>query len=130
MYRDKILLRIALFWLFLTGIIASIAVIVTLEGCSTVTPKIQEPKAIAFHGSEQNGGIIADTPTGSIIDAELRAKYNGLIEAGWGSKKHFQPPLHKDEGVEPLPDGTYSIDKEHKADLIEMNLLARSGIKP
>lgn len=101
-----------------------------VAGCTTVTPSIVKPVSPAVHGNTANGGLISVGPNGAIIDAELRAKYNGLIEAGYGSKKHFLPPIEKDAGVTPNADGTYTMDKEHLADLIAMNLLERSGIKP
>jgi hypothetical protein len=108
-----------------------VAALIAFAGCSTVTPKVIEPEAIAFHGNHQDAGVIRIYPDHSaLIDATLRQKYNDLI-AVYG--KTFSPVLVADAGLQPCGiyqdrGDTWRIDAEHLALLIHMNLLKRSGI--
>ena len=62
-------------------------------GCvsQTVRPVDIKPKAASFDGNKQDSGLIAVTPTGALVTAHARDRYNALI-AVYGQDKEFLPP--------------------------------------
>ena len=80
----------------------------SLLGCQsvlTIKPKPVITDIVAYEGTEQNNGIIAQDAAGLVITATKRNHYNALIEI-YGAEKWkdtglpcFVPAIEKDFGI-------------------------------
>lgn len=107
------------------GTIATL-VISCFMGC-TIAPKPIQPAQVPFEGNARPG-VIRLPDGGYEIIPDRRKAYDDLIAKGFG--KAFLPPLIKDAGVKPLPDGNFEIDDQHLTDFIAMAARLRRGEKP
>lgn len=100
-----------------------------LAGCSTVHQEAVQSHSVGFY--------VAPKPTqgGYIVDAAFRDRYNALAET-YGHKKLengapvFVPPIAKDDGIQPLPDGTFFMSKSAMENMVVLNGLKRRGAAP
>lgn len=100
-----------------------------LTSCaSTITPPTVTPQQASFDGNDQNSGIIRYTPAGFLVTPHFRDRYNALVDT-YG--RTFKPELEHDAGMKPATDGTnWTVDAQHMADFVTMNLKKKSGISP
>ena len=109
-------------------------------GCvsQTVRPVDIKPKAASFDGNKQDSGLIAVTPTGALVTAHARDRYNALI-AVYGQDKEFLPPLVPDQGVSSAPQDTvaatgrgplFVLDHAAVVNFAKMNRWHRMGRQP
>lgn len=91
-----------------------------MTGC-TVTPDILPPAAVAsYDGNVQNSGFLGWASDGSgVITAHARDRYNALLA-------QYKVGV-KDEGLTPMPDGSWLIDKQHLVLFSELNRKAKSA---
>ena len=120
-------------WLKWAALILAVLLVVFIacysSGCaSTVTPDRVDATQASWDGGQQNSGFLGFLPDQSgHITAHARDRYNVLVSI-YG--KDFLPPLHKDDGLTALADGTYSIDREHLGHFMLMNEKHQAAIAP
>lgn len=117
--------------LFAFAIVISCVIYLALGlGCSavaTVTPDRVISREASFDGNEQNSGVVASTPTGFVVTAHFRERYNALIAVYGGD---FAPALKPDEGIAPMGDRRWLIDKQHMVQFLTMNAWRKAGLAP
>lgn len=114
-----------------TALAGAALALAVLPGC-TVTPVEVRAAVPALHGNVANGGVLYVPPKGvaapAVVDQEFVDRYAEMAKK-WGNQ--FSPPVHPGDGVQPAGRGTFTIDLEHLADAITMNIVdGRSKIKP
>jgi hypothetical protein len=108
-----------------------------LAGCisQTIRPTDIAPTSASFDGNVKDSGIIAVTPTGTLVTSHARDRYNGLI-AVYGSDKEFVPALVPDQGVKPAPleavvaanrGPLFVLDQQAVVNFAKMNRWRRMG---
>lgn len=92
--------------------------LILCAGCTTtVVPKHVEAMA-TYDGGQKDSGFVGYSPDGrGIITSATRDKYNALVER-YGQQ--FLVPLKKDDGLTPMPNGQWLIDKERLEKFMEM----------
>ena len=97
-------------------------------GCSTVVPRaLDTSRQPSFDGNEQNSGVIASTPSGFVVTAHFRERYNALI-AVYGAD--YLPALKPDAGLTEITGGRWLIDRQHMTKFLEMNAWRRAALAP
>lgn len=111
----------------ITWILLFAMVLWLMVGCaSTVKQERVAGEVASFDGSEQNSGVIRSLPTGFLVTPHFRDRYNALIGV-YGTL--FRPPLVPNEGILPMTQDTWVIDREHMVKFLTMNQWARMARK-
>jgi hypothetical protein len=114
--------------IFAAWLVMVCVVFLLLSGCaSTVTPERVDAAYASFDGAQQNSGVITSTPTGYVVTAHFRERYNALIATYAGE---FNPPLKPDAGIAPIGEDRWLIDKQHMVYFLTMNALRRARLEP
>lgn len=100
-----------------------------LGGCTVAPSPIKATKP-SISGNQADSGVVGTLPDGSYeLRPDAVTRYNRLILAGYSN--YLEVPLHVYDGCKALPDGNYSMDREHVDDFAVMNSLFKSpGYKP
>jgi hypothetical protein len=122
-------------WDHLPYVLFAMGAALLLSGCSTVVQQQVQAQAASWDGNAQNSGVLGVVDGGYHVTAKFVARYNGLVKVyGHSTLKDkspiFTPPLEQGAGLTLLPDGTYTIDKEHMADMVVLSKLNRQGFQP
>jgi hypothetical protein len=97
------------FMRILKSAISTLLGAIFLSSCA-VTPEVKDRETIAYHGNEENAGVIGFLEDGSLeVDQELVNAYNELI-AKYGTM--FVPALNQGDGIAPIGQGSYSMTLE------------------
>lgn len=115
--------------LALTTILFLVAVPVagTLGGCASVVAPQPVHGSASYDGNELNSGIVMSVPSGFVVTAKFRQRYNDLIAVYGGD---FSPVLKPDSGLAPISDDRFLISKEGMVDFLTMNGWRRAGLRP
>lgn len=110
-------------------VLTAILGILCLQGC-TIAPRTVPASTMAFSGNSANGGIIDLGPgnKGPATVTESWVKAYAVLAEKYG--KDLTPKVKPGDGVNPQPDGTYTVDFEHLADKNVMATMSRSGFIP
>lgn len=116
-------------WLIVAVLLAALAFGCLLQlGCtSPVVPREVRSEQASWDGGEQNSGIIAAQSDGFLVTPHFRERFNALADL-YG--RAFSPALARDEGLRPLPEGTWFITPAAMTKFIQMNRWKKSGRAP
>jgi hypothetical protein len=113
--------------IFVAVVSAVVLLLITAQGCATVTPHPVQAKQASFDGNTQNSGVVSAAQAGFIVTENFRAKYNALASM-YG--KYLLPPIKPDDGLVKLQDGTWVIYRQYMSDAILMEKWHRMGRLP
>lgn len=107
-------------------VVALLLVCGLVWGCNSPAPRVEASQP-TFDQVAATGGVLQKTFNGGVISAHARERYNALIEI-YG--REFLPPLQRDSGITPRPDGTNHITNEAWENFKTMNAWRRMGRVP
>lgn len=100
----------------------------TFSGCaSTIVPRTVDGHEASYDGNDQTSGVISSVPSGFVVTAHFRQRYNALIAVYGGD---FAPPLKPDQGIAPISDDRWLISKQAMVWMLTMNDWRRAGLQP
>ena len=110
-------------------ILAAVILAFGLAACTIATKPVTAPVA-SYSGNDANGGFLGFLPDGSgHITAHAYARYEALLSEGYVKGLIIPVPGYGD-GLVRLPDGSWSIDREHLTLFGQMAHAFDSGVKP
>lgn len=110
-------------------ILLAVCLGVALAAC-TIAPHPVSALVASYSGNDANGGFIGFLPDGSgHITPRAYARYEALLSAGYAKGLIIPVPAAGD-GLARLPDGSWSIDREHLTLFGQMAHAFDSGVKP
>lgn len=119
-------------WAFVWTVLfiwVAVGTVLVMSSC-TIAPKPVTAPVASYSGNDANGGFIGYLPDGSgHITAHAYARYSALLASGY-AKGLIIPVPSAHDGVACLPDGSWSIDREHLTLFAQMAHAFDSGVKP
>lgn len=105
--------------------VSTLLVLSLATGC-TVAPKPVDSHLPSFDGNAMNSGVLSVGPAGYVITLGARDRYLALV-AIYGSR--FKPALTGSEGIAANVDNTFTIDRQHMVDFVQMSTWNRGQRK-